>query len=113
MAGVVAASLIGIVYVAPITYTLIRILRPRKHLTALHRIHTTPPAIWTLTACLLTITAYIIPSTTLMDIATSNLVLSTLTLGTIIGARTLASLHPPTTNPALILSVRHFKQKPV
>ena len=107
LAGIVAASLIGVVYVAPITYALVRVLRLQKCLLALYRIL----ALWTFGACLLIIAAYALNSFTLMGLATASLVLSMLTFGSIIGARALASMKPSIMNPALILSLKAFKRK--
>jgi hypothetical protein len=107
MAGIVAASLIGIVYVAPITYALVRVLRLQKCLLALCRIL----ALWTLWACLLIIAAYALGSFALMGLATASLVLSMLTLGSVIGARAPAFIKLSIINPALILSLKPFKRK--
>ena len=110
-AGIVAASLLGIVYVAPITYAFARALRLRKYLLALHRIRATPLALWTVGSLLLILAAYLLGSFTLMAVATANLVLSMLTFGSIIGIRALASAKPPIINPAPILAIRVFKRK--
>ena len=107
MAGIVAASLIGMVYVAPITYGLVRVLRLRKSILALRRIL----ALWTVGACLLIIAAYVLRSFALMGLATASLVLSMLTFGSIIGTRAIASAKPFIINPALILSIKTFTRK--
>jgi len=107
MAGILAASLVGLVYVAPITYSLVRVLRLRKCLLALRRIL----ALWTVGACLLIIAAYVFRSFALMGLATASLVLSMLTVGSIIGTRAIASAKPFIINPALILSIKTFTRK--
>jgi hypothetical protein len=107
MAGIVAASLIGVVYVAPITYALGRVLRLKKGLLALRKIL----ALWTLGACLLIIAAYMLGSFALMGLATASLVLSMLTFGSIIGARALVYVKPFIINPALIVSIKAFKRE--
>ena len=108
MAGIVAASLIGMVYVAPIACALVRLLRLRKCLLGPSKVL----ALWTFGACLSIIAAYVLGSFALMGLATASLVLSILTFGSIIGARVLASLKPFIIAPASILSMKAFKRKP-
>ena len=107
MAGIVAASLIGMVYVAPITYVLVRVLRLRKCLLGLRKVL----VLWTFGACLLIIAAYVLGSFALMGLATTSLVLSILTFGSIIGTRALASVKPFIITPASIVSTKPFKRK--
>jgi hypothetical protein len=108
MAGIVAASLIGMVYVAPITYALVGVLRLRNYfLLALRRIL----ALWTVGTCLSIIAAYVLGSFALMGLATASLVLSMLTFGSIIGAGALASMKPSIIIPPSILSIKAFKRK--
>ena len=106
-AGVVAAWLIGMVYVAPITYAVVRVLRLRRRLFT----SATPLILWTLGTALMIGAAFVLGSFALLALATASLTLSMLALGSIFGARALASSKPSMINPALILSIRPFKQE--
>jgi hypothetical protein len=103
-AGLVAASLIGLVYVAPIAYVATRLLRRHVSLT---RLTLTPSTLWLTTSTLLTLTAYATGSLNLLALATTNLILSTLSLATLTGTRALAYIQLPTLNPANLTQLLH------
>ena len=101
MAGVVAASLIGLAYVAPVAYLTSRLLRRhmRFHLSTRTL---TPTAVW-LTASVITLAvAYAAGSGTVLAVGVVNLVLSALSAGTLAGARLFTQIGLPTINPATI-----------
>jgi hypothetical protein len=83
VAGVVAASLLGLIYVAPLAYVFDQLLcRLRRPITIFLL---KPLAFWVVFSVLLAEFALILDSFTVMGLATANLALSTLTLGSIIG----------------------------
>jgi hypothetical protein len=102
--GLVAASLIGLVYVAPIAYVATRLLRRRVSLT---RLTLAPSTLWLTTSTLLTLTAYATGSLNLLAFATTNLILSTLSLATLTGTRALAYIQLPFVNPANLTQLLH------
>ncbi len=103
-AGLVAASLIGLVYIAPIAYVATRLLRRHISLT---RLTLTPSTLWLTTSTILTLTAYATGSLNLLALATTNLILSTLSLATLTGTRALAYIQLPTLNPANLTQLLH------
>lgn len=105
-AGLVAASLIGVIYLAPIAYLTSRILRRHVKVT---RITLAPSTLWLTASTLLTLTAYVTGSVTLLAFATTSLILSTLSLTTLTGARALTYIQLPTVNAAnVILLLRRY-----
>lgn len=102
--GLVAASLIGLVYIAPIAYVASRLLRRHVSLT---RLTLTPSTLWLTASTLLTLTAYATGSLNLLAFATTNLILSTLSLATLTGTRALAYIQLPTLNPANLTQLLH------
>ena len=88
-AGVVAAALIGLVYLAPASYLFSRLLR-RKFGT----LHLSPSRLYAWVAVSVAVTgfAYSTGQVPLLSIATTNLVLCILTLGCILGTLALTRL---------------------
>jgi hypothetical protein len=108
MAGIVAASLLGLVYLAPIIYLTKRALRGYAKFASLNMMHV---ALWFGLSALVTGMACFMNSQVL-GIATANLVLSTLTFGVLLGTTTLAYLQSICANVSLpLLAVlRHFTE---
>jgi hypothetical protein len=107
MAGVVAASLIGLVYLAPVAYIATRLVR-RKRFT-LTRLNLAPSTTWFAASIGLCALAYTTASTSILAIGTSSLVLSTLSLASLIGTRAFAHVQLPVTNYAnMALLVKRF-----
>jgi uncharacterized membrane protein len=98
MAGIVTASLIGTVYVAPLAYVCTRILR--RGTLRLSKRTLGPSAVWFLASTMICAAAYATGSISLLAAATSSLVLSTLSLGSLLGARAFAYIQLPFVNPA-------------
>jgi len=104
-AGIVAASLIGLIYLAPIAYVASRIIRRHTHLT-ITRWTLGPSAAWFAAGVVMALAAYATASLSLLAFATSSLILSTLSLGSLTGVRALAYIQVPSvnaTNMALLL----------
>ena len=100
-AGVVAASLIGLAYVAPIGYLASRLLR--RHIRFNLSTRTImPTAVWFTASILTLLAAYATSSGTALALGTVNIVLSALAAGGLIGTRALAQIQLPFTNPALL-----------
>jgi len=108
IAGVVAASLIGLAYVAPAAYLTSRLLRRRIRFNlSTHTV--TPTAIWLTISIITVIAAYATGSVTLLALGTANLVLSALGVGSLAGTRALTYVQLPFVNLAnLALLVRRF-----
>ena len=98
-AGIVAASLIGMAYLAPTAYIARRIIRRHSHLT-ISKLTAGPSAVWFAASVALCVAGYATASGTLLAVATSSIVLSTLSLGALVGARALAYVQLPFANPA-------------
>jgi hypothetical protein len=89
VAGMIAAALLGLVYLAPIVSVASRVVRrfgwsmriPQAHAVA-----------YVAVSMLLVAAAYLMNSTLVLGLATANLLLSALTLGTVLGAATLTRL---------------------
>ncbi|MGA2971428.1 MAG: CFI-box-CTERM domain-containing protein [Candidatus Bathyarchaeia archaeon] len=101
MAGVVAASLLGLVYVAPVAYLGVKVLRVNRKLVQLGRSHVKLFGLWTGMSLPLLAAAYLSGSGALMSIATANLTLSTLSLGCALGVIGLRSVQMPLSNVLL------------
>jgi hypothetical protein len=100
-AGVVAASLIGLAYVAPVAYLTSRILR--RHIRFNLSTRTLTPSLAWLIASLITLAAaYPASSTLALSAGIVNLILSTLSTGSLAGTRLLAQIQFPSVNPATI-----------
>lgn len=98
LAGVVAASLIGLVYVAPVAYLGARLLRRRIQFSNLRRVHRFFAAGWLAASVLIISSAYLSGYAWLMGLGTASLTLSMLSLSGILGARVLASVQMPIAN---------------
>jgi hypothetical protein len=107
-AGVVAASLIGLAYIAPVAYLTSRLLRRQVRFNLSTRT-LTPSAVW-LAASIITLTAaYATNSGTVLAVGVVSLVLSTLSAGSLAGTKALAQIHLPSANPAtLLLLLRRY-----
>jgi hypothetical protein len=104
-AGLVAASLIGVVYVAPIAYVSSRIIRRHTRLT-ITRWTLGPSAAWFAAGVVMALAAYATGSISLLAFATTSLILSTLSLATLTSTRLLMYVQLPSvnaTNMALLL----------
>ena len=99
MAGVVAAALIGLVYLAPVAYLTTRIIRKRFTIT---RLTLSPSVAWFAASIALCGIAYATTSQSILAAGTSSLVLSTLSLASLFGTRALAYVQLPITNYANI-----------
>jgi hypothetical protein len=107
-AGLVAASLIGVVYFAPIAYVASRIIRRRSHIT-ITRWTLGPSAAWFAASIIMALTAYATGSVNLLAFATSSLVLSTLSLATLTSTRLMMYVQLPSVNAAnMALLLRRF-----
>jgi len=108
MAGVMAASLIGLAYVAPVAYLTSRLLRRRLRFNLSTRT-LAPTAVWLTSSIVILAAAYATGSLTLLALGTANLVLSALGAGSLAGTRALTYVQLPFANPAnLALLVRRF-----
>jgi hypothetical protein len=107
-AGMVAASLIGLVYVAPIAYISLRLIRRRVRVFELRKVYTLPATAWFAASAFMVGAAYLSSSALLMGFATASLTLSMLSLGSILGALGLTYVHLPVLNlPALAFAAKH------
>ncbi|MGP8070787.1 MAG: hypothetical protein ACLP5V_12950 [Candidatus Bathyarchaeia archaeon] len=105
-AGLVAASLIGLIYLAPIAYVASRIIRRHSYIT---RRVLGPSAAWFAAGVIMAFTAYATGSLSLLAFATTSLILSTLSLATLTSTRLLMCIQLPSVNTAnLALLVRRF-----
>jgi hypothetical protein len=97
-AGLVAASLIGLIYVAPLAYLSLRLLRLQRRLAKIRSVHVMPMAGWLGLSGAIMLAAYMTGSSMLMGLSTASLTLSALSLGCVAGTRALARIQPPTLN---------------
>ena len=108
-AGVVAASLIGLVYVAPVAYMSLRLVRRRTKLLTLTKAHLLPAYGWVAASALMIGFAYVSGSALLMSLGTASLTLSVLSVGSFLGALTLTSVQFPVVNlHAMVFAVRRM-----
>lgn len=91
-AGMVAASLMGVVFVAPVVYVTTRIIKRRPRIS---KLTVGPSAIWFMASVMICVAAYSVSSGQLLAVATSSMVLSTLSLGSLVGTRALAYVQTP------------------
>ena len=96
-AGVVAASLIGLVYVAPVAYVTARLIQRRLRFQA-KGIYLLPAAEWISVSAVMLAAAYLAGSAWLMALGTANLTLSMLATGSLLGARAWAFVQLPLAN---------------
>ena len=100
-AGVVAASLIGFAYIAPVAYLSSRLLRRRVRLNLSTRT-LTPTAAWFTASVIALTAAYATGSGAVLAVGVVNLVLSALSAGTLAGARLFTQIGLPSVNPATL-----------
>jgi hypothetical protein len=96
-AGVVAASLIGLVYVAPVAYVSMRLVRRMKFLRV-GKAHLLPASGWVGASALMVGAAYLSGSAWLMGLGTASLTLSMLSIGGFLSALALNSIQIPVPN---------------
>jgi hypothetical protein len=96
-AGIIAASLIGVVYVAPVAFVATRIVKRRSRIRFAWRISAASTA-WFLLSLALCLVGYVTGSGETLAVGTSSMVLSALTLGSIVGTRALAYAQIPFSN---------------
>jgi hypothetical protein len=111
VAGTVAASLIGLVYVAPSAHLSMRVLRLRKIPLRFPKVHAMLFVAWVVGSGLLIGRAYLAGSFALMGLATASLTVSMVTFGSIVGVRAISSIKPSTVNPTLILNMKRLKHE--
>lgn len=105
-AGVVAASLIGLVYVAPVAYVSLRLVRRMKFLRP-GKVHLLPASGWVVASASMIGAAYLSGSAWLMGLGTASLTLSMLSIGSFFGALALSSVQLPFLNMhAMMFAVR-------
>lgn len=95
-AGVVAATLIGLVYVAPVAYVSLRLVRRRTKFLA--KVNLLPASGWVAGSALMVSAAYLSGSAFLMGLGTASLTLSMLSVGSLLGARAFTALQFPIVN---------------
>jgi len=112
-AGVVAASLIGLAYVAPVAYIATRLLKRRIRLNLSTR-SLAPTGVWITASIFVLVMAYASNSTTALAFGTVNLVLSALSAGSLAGTKALTQIRIPWTNPATLpLLLRRYNRAPL
>jgi len=93
-AGIVAASLMGVVYLAPIAYVATRLIR-RHGKWLISKQIAFSSITWFASSLVLCVTAYVTGSGQLLAVGTSSMALSTLSLGSQIGTRALTYVQLP------------------
>ena len=112
VAGIVAASLIGVVYLAPIAYLAKRLMRRHGKWLVSKEIAFSSLA-WFAAGLVLCVTAYATNSGQLLGVATSSVVLSMLALGSQMGTRALSYIQVPSANLAnSVLAFRRLSKSP-
>jgi len=107
-AGVVAASLIGLAYIAPVAYLTTRLLRRQVRFNLSTR-SLAPSAIWLAVSLVALAAAYATNSGTVLAVGVVNLILSTLSAGSLAGTRALAQIRFPSVTPTnLPLLLRRY-----
>jgi len=99
LAGIVAASLMGVVYLAPVAYLASRLIKRHGRWLISRQIAYSSLA-WFAAGVILCITAYATNSGQLLAVSTSSMVLSMLSLGSQAGTRALAYAQVPSANLA-------------
>ncbi len=108
-AGAVAAALIGLAYVAPVAWISTRVLWVHRRLLGLRRIRTTVTAVGVAMSGLMIGVAYLSGSAFLMGLATASLTLSSLSIGSILGAIAISSIKLAITSfQAMALAVKRL-----
>ena len=98
-AGIVAASLLGAVFIAPIAHVTLRVIRRHRRLHISKQI-AGPSIAWFTASILMCVAAYTTSSGQLLALGTSSMVLSMLSLGSLLGTRALAYVQLPFANYA-------------
>jgi hypothetical protein len=98
-AGIVAASLMGVVYLAPIAYLATRLIR-RHGKWLISKQIAFSSITWFAASLVLCVTAYATSSGQLLAVGTSSMALSMLSLGSQIGTRALTYVQLPSVNLA-------------
>ncbi len=110
-AGVVAASLIGLVYVAPVAYVSLRLIRRRMRFFTVKKAYLFPASGWVGTSAIMIGAAYVSGSAWLMGLATASLTLSMLSVASVLGAVAFTSIRLPLSNlHGMIFAVRRTIQ---
>lgn len=108
-AGVVAASLIGLVYVAPVAYVSLRLARRRTKFLTPAKAHLLPASGWIAASVLMIGAAYVSGSALLMGLGTASLTISMLSVGSLLGALAFTSVQFPVVNlHARVFAVRRM-----
>jgi hypothetical protein len=97
-AGLVSASLIGLVYVAPVAYVSLRLVRRRTKFLAPAKAYLLPASGWLAGSALIVGLAYASGSGLLMGLGTASLTLSMLSVGSLLGTQAFASIQFPAVN---------------
>ena len=98
-AGIVAASLIGAIYLAPGAYLAVRIMKRHGRLLISKQVAFSS-SIWFGASVLTCVVAYVTGSGVLLAFATSSIALSMLSLGSLLGVKVLTGAQLPITNVA-------------
>jgi hypothetical protein len=107
-AGIVAASLIGAIYIAPGAYVVTRLIGRHRRSWISRQITTSSAAMFGVSA-LVCVAAYLTGSGQLLAIATSSMVLTMLSLGAFGGIKVLTYMQMPVTNFAtMTLTLKRF-----
>jgi hypothetical protein len=108
LAGVIAASLLGLIYLAPIGYVTKRILRRYLQHSLLRRSHI---ILWVGVSMLLIPVGYF-TNTLLTGIVVANLLISMLSIGCVLGATALGRLRIDNVAFGIHVLIRHFVNMP-
>jgi len=112
VAGIVAASLMGAVYLSPVAYLATRLIRRHGRLLISKQIAFSSIA-WFAASVILCVTAYATNSGQLLAVSTSSMVLSMVSLGSQAGTRALTYVQLPSANLAnSVLAVRRLSKTP-
>ena len=113
LAGAVAASLIGLAYVAPVVWVGVRLLGLSRRLSGLRRLGAVPAVAWVAANGSLIGLAYLSGSGLLTGFATASLTLSMLSLGSAVGTLVMPSLKLPITSFAgFAVALKRFARAP-
>lgn len=111
VAGIVAALLIGLVYIAPVAYLAIRFIRGRRKGSILRKLYAIPSSTWFASSVLLIAAAYQSGSGALMGIGTANLTLSALSLGSLAGTMSLMRMQLPSSQARILFAIRTLRKQ--
>ncbi len=111
VAGIVAALLIGLVYVAPIAYLTMRLIRRGKRVLTPRGHHAIPSCIWFAGSLLMIWAAYQSGFGALMAIGTANLTLSALSFGSLLGTAAFMRVYFHTNHARTMFALRGLKNR--